>query len=80
MPYQSRHSSDTALGVVGAATASERAYDPALEARLTAMRGFLARMRPGSDSEALRALRAAFPETSLTERVAVLAGVIGPAR
>ncbi len=45
-----------------------------LEARLADMRDLLARMRPTSDAEALQALRAAFPGTSLSDRVAVLSG------
>ena len=48
-------------------------YDRTLEIRLTAMRALLERVRPGSDAEALHALRAAFPGSSLSERVAVLA-------
>lgn len=47
-------------------------YDRTLEDRLKAMRALLARVRPGSDAEALHALRAAFPGSSLSERVAVL--------
>ncbi len=53
-------------------TAAIGRYDPVLEIRLEAMRALLARIRPGSDAEALRALRAAFPGSSLPERVAVL--------
>lgn len=49
-----------------------RAYAPALEERITAMREMLDHLRPGSDAEALGLLRAAFPEVSLAERVAVL--------
>lgn len=51
-----------------------RSYDPILEDRVAAMHAMLTRMRPGSDAEALRALRDAFPEASLSERVAVLSG------
>ena len=47
-------------------------YDAALEDRLAAMRALLVRVRPGSDAEALHVLRAAFPGSSLSERVAVL--------
>ncbi len=47
-------------------------YDQALEIRLMAMRALLQRVRPGSDAEALHALRAAFPGSSLAERVSVL--------
>lgn len=43
-----------------------------VEARLADMRALLVRMRPTSDAEALQALRAAFPGTSLSDRVAVL--------
>ena len=49
-------------------------YDQALEIRLMAMRALLQRVRPGSDAEALHALRAAFPGSSLAERVSVLSG------
>lgn len=49
-------------------------YSPTLEARLAEMRAHLARMRPGSDAEALQALRTAFPETTLAARVAAIAG------
>jgi len=54
-----------------------RSYDPALEDRVAAMHAMLTRTRPGSDAEALKALRDAFPEASLSERVAVLSGVVG---
>lgn len=37
------------------------------------MTRFLATVRPASDAEALRMLRAAFPQTSLGERIAALA-------
>lgn len=80
MPYQSRHSSDTVRAVVAAEISSEASRGDTLEVRLAAMRAVLARARPGSDAEALRILRSAFPESSLTERVAILAGVVGPAR
>ena len=43
-----------------------------IDARLVEMRALLARMRPASDAEALRALRSAFPETSLATRVAAI--------
>jgi len=43
-----------------------------LDRRIAAMRAMLALARPGSDAEALRVLRDAFPETTLAERVAVL--------
>jgi hypothetical protein len=49
-------------------------YDQALEIRLSAMRALLARVRPRSHAEALHALRAAFPGSSLAERVSVLSG------
>jgi hypothetical protein len=42
------------------------------------MRSLLARMSPASDAEALKALRDAFPQSSLAERVAVLAGGMRP--
>ena len=56
-----------------ALSAESLRYDQALEIRLMAMRALLERVRPGSDAEALHALRAAFPGSSLAERVAVLA-------
>ena len=48
--------------------------DPALpEAQLTqAMMDRIARLRPQSTAEALRALRAAFPEIPLAARITVL--------
>ncbi len=46
----------------------------AIDARVAEMRAFLARMRPTSDAEALKCLRDAFPEASLSARVAVIAG------
>ncbi|MDK9696215.1 MAG: hypothetical protein OEL76_07485 [Siculibacillus sp.] len=49
-------------------------YVASLEARIAAMREALAHMRPGSDAEALGVLRAAFPGSSLSERVAALTG------
>lgn len=55
-------------------------YDQELEIRLMAMRALLQRVRPGSHAEALHALRAAFPGSSLAERVSVLSGEAeGPA-
>ncbi len=50
------------------------AHAMAIDARITEMRAFLARMRPSSDAEALKCLRDAFPEASLSARVAVIAG------
>lgn len=73
MPSQSWKKSDTLVGDAPP-PAGERGWNPVLEDRLAAMRAMLATMRPGSDAEALRALRTAFPETSLAERVAVMAG------
>lgn len=52
---------------------SEPRYDAALEGRIATMREALRQMRPGSDAEALRILRAAFPSSTLSERVAALA-------
>ncbi len=49
----------------------------AFELRLAEMRAHLARTRPTSDAEALQMLRAAFPGTSLSDRVAVLTGRVG---
>lgn len=70
MPRQERRKLDTTCDEPPPAVA----YAPALETRLTAMRALVARLEPGSDAEALRLLRAAFPETSLAERVTALAG------
>lgn len=47
-------------------------YNEVVEDRLAEMRALLARMGPASNAEALRALRAAFPETSLSTRVAAI--------
>lgn len=52
-------------------------YSEAVEARMAAMRALLEEMRPASDAEALRALRAAFPETSLAARVAAISRRMG---
>ena len=52
-------------------------YSEAVEARMAAMRALLEEMRPASDAEALRALRAAFPETSLAARVAAISRRLG---
>lgn len=43
-----------------------------LEGCVPQMQALLARVRPSSDAEALRALRTAFPSASLADRVAVL--------
>jgi hypothetical protein len=43
-----------------------------LDRRIADMRRLLAVMRPGSSAAALRALRDAFPEASLEERVRAL--------
>lgn len=45
-------------------------YDARLEERIAAMRAFLSLRGPGTDSEALRLLRTAFPDLPLAERVA----------
>lgn len=73
MPSQQWKKSDTVVGEVPPSS-SERGWNPLIEDRVAGMRAMLATMRPGSDAEALRALRAAFPEATLAERVAVLAG------
>lgn len=52
-------------------------YSEAVEARMAAMRALLEEMRPASDAEALRALRTAFPETSLAARVAAISRRLG---
>lgn len=49
-------------------------YAPVIDERIAEMRALLASMRPASDSEALQALRRAFPEASLALRVAALSG------
>jgi hypothetical protein len=43
-----------------------------VDARIAEMRAHLARTRPTSDAEALKALRAAFPDVSLAVRVAAI--------
>lgn len=48
-------------------------YAPVIDERIAEMRALLAAMRPASDSEALHALRQAFPEASLAARVAAMA-------
>ena len=73
MPSQIWKRPDTMVGDAPP-PAGERGWNPILEDRVAAMRAMLASIRPGSDAEALKALRAAFPETTLAERVAVLAG------
>jgi hypothetical protein len=52
----------------------QTAYDPELEARIKAMRAFLDALDPGTDAEALKLLRQAFPELPLAERVAACGG------
>lgn len=47
-------------------------YTTTLDVRFSDMRALLARVRPSTDAEALRALRTAFPGTSLSDRVAAL--------
>ena len=75
MSRQLREQTNPAEGRPDSAVSSEvDRYDQALEIRLMAMRALLLRVRPGSDAEALHALRAAFPGSSLAERVAVLSG------
>lgn len=68
---------DTAVGNLPKHSA-EAGSTTELDARIAEMRSLLARMRPGSDAEALKALRDAFPQSSLAERVAVLAGGARP--
>ncbi len=46
-----------------------------LDSRIAEMRRMLADMQPGSAASALRALRDAFPEASLEERVRALTAV-----
>ncbi|MCE1235209.1 MAG: transferase [Hyphomicrobiales bacterium] len=46
--------------------------EAAIDARIVEMRAHLARMRPASDAEALKALRHAFPDVSLAVRVAAM--------
>lgn len=45
-----------------------------LEFSIAEMRALLARTRPTSDAEALRALRHAFPAATLEQRVAAMSG------
>lgn len=52
--------------------AEVRAARGALDARIAAMRRVLELARPGSHAEALRALRDAFPDAALSERIAAL--------
>jgi alkylation response protein AidB-like acyl-CoA dehydrogenase len=52
-------------------------YDPALERRIAEMRALLEAMRPASSAEALRVLRARFPENPLDERVTAASGWVG---
>lgn len=49
-------------------------YERELEERIAGMRAFLAALEPGSDAEALRLLREAFPDLPLAERVKACAG------
>ncbi len=46
--------------------------EAAIDSRIGEMRAHLARMRPASDAEALKALRHAFPNASLAQRVAAM--------
>jgi hypothetical protein len=54
--------------------ASEPGYGAELETRIGGMRALLAAIRPGSDAEALRVLREAFPDLPLAERVSACRG------
>lgn len=56
-----------------------RAQAPAHAAEAALMQDFLAKLAPRSGSEALRALRAAFPTASLAARVAAMAQHAGEA-
>ena len=47
--------------------------DMPITATMNRMTRLLKTVRPGSDAEALRMLRAAFPQTSLADRIAALA-------
>jgi hypothetical protein len=47
--------------------------DAPVTATMNRMTRLLKTVRPGSDAEALRMLRAAFPQTSLSDRIAALA-------
>jgi hypothetical protein len=49
------------------------AAEPPITAAMNRMTQMLKAVRPASDAEALRMLRAAFPQTSLSERIAALA-------
>jgi hypothetical protein len=48
-------------------------FSSALEERMAAMRELLGRTRPETDAEALQTLRAAFPRSSLADRVRAVA-------
>ena len=52
-------------------------YSEAIESRMAEMRALLEQMSPATDAEALKALRAAFPETSLAARVAAISRRLG---
>lgn len=51
------------------------AVEDPVQDRVEAMRRHLAAARPSSGNEALRLLRAAFPETPLAERVKAAEGI-----
>ena len=51
--------------------------DPALERHIAERRALLEAMRPASSAEALRLLRARFPERPLDERVSAASGWAG---
>lgn len=53
---------------------ADLAYEASLEARIAGMRAFLTALGPDSDAEALRALREAFPDLPLAERVKACGG------
>jgi hypothetical protein len=47
-----------------------------MTATMNRMIGFLKTVRPGSDAEALRVLRGAFPDSTLAQRIAAIASHI----
>ena len=58
-----------AIGEIAMAGAGDVLMDAAVDARITEMRRFLEQMAEPSTTEALRALRDAFPDAPLDERV-----------
>jgi hypothetical protein len=55
---------------------SAAAAERPMTATMNRMIGFLKTVRPGSDAEALRVLRGAFPDSTLAQRIAAIASHI----